>query len=133
MPVVRRLWPAAPIAEGLDERATAADRGADFEAHHRQGAFRIFEKHLAEKDLAKARHAEAMSHALDARAVRLHLFDAGTKNDSARLDLFQGLAGLKRILRYFAEFSLFIKLFLCLSTNRLMKIQFFLKFQICQK
>ena len=115
--MLRRLWPAAPVAEGLDGGATAADRGADFEAHHRQGALGMSDQHLAEEDLPKTRDSEAMSHALDARAGRVHLFDAGTKNAPVWLDLFQSLAVLKRILRYFTDFSIAIILFLGLSES----------------
>jgi len=68
---------------------------------------------FAEEDLAKSRNAEAMSEGLDARASRVHFLDARTKNRSVRLDLIQGRAVFKRFLRYFAEFSLFSKLILC--------------------
>lgn len=112
-----RLWPAAPIAEGLDGGATAADRGADFEAHHRQGALGMSDQHLAEEDLAKTRDREAVSDALDAGAGGVHLLDAGTKNAPVWLDFFQSLFGLKRILRYFTDFSFIIIFFLGLSES----------------
>ena len=75
------------------------------------------DQHLAEEDLAKTRDREAMSDALDAGAGGVHLLDAGTKNAPVWLDLFQSLPGLKRILRYFTDFSFVIILFLGLSES----------------
>lgn len=103
---------------GADAGALAADGGAELEAHHRQGAVAMPDHYLAEEDLAKTRDSEAMSNALDARAGRLHLLDAGTQNGSVRLDFSQLLAVLKGILRYFADFSLILKVFLGSSERR---------------
>ena len=99
------------IASDLARSAPTVDRGADLQPHHRQDAFAIFDNDLAQIDLAKARHGETMSHALDPRATRFHLFDASTKKSSVRPSRLQILTGLKWILRYFAELSLFRKLF----------------------
>jgi hypothetical protein len=100
------------VDSGGSGGATAADGRADFEAHHRQGALAMLDHNFAEEDLAESGNTEAMSDARDARAVRLHLFDASAKKSSVRLHCFQLLAGLKGILRYFAEFPFIIKVFL---------------------
>ena len=95
---------------GAASRAAAADCRADFEAHHSQGALAILEDNLSQEDLPETGDSEAMSDAFDARAVRFHLFDASAKKSSARPDCFQRMAGLKRILRYLAEFPIIIKI-----------------------
>ncbi len=105
------LRPGVAVDLGADAGASAADRRADFEAHHRQRALAMPDHNLAEENLAKTRDREAMSDPGDARAFRFHFLDAGTKDRSVRLYLVQGRAVFKRFLCYFAEFPIFCKLF----------------------
>ena len=95
----------------MDEGAIAADGGAELEADHREGAQAVLENEFAEKDFAKFGNDKTVTNLLDAGTRSLHGLHERAKEDSVGLWLLDGIAGSKRILRYFPEFRVFIKLF----------------------